>query len=282
MLKSVSVLAAVGGFCLVAGAAAAQPADGPDWSGLYGGLNGGWNGARSTADSNLTVNQLTGVNNGSGVVAVPTTSNTARQHLKHDGFMGGGQLGYNVQRGGLVFGLEGDFDGQSGRARAADSYTLPATGLTSSSGVTVQRFADPNWTATLRGRVGVGMNRALIYATGGAAWVNIRDQALYGYSPTVTSAVATANPGTTFGPYANGAGREDTHAGWTVGGGVDFMTSPNMTLGVEYRHTETGDYTDNFATSAANSVSDISRMHYHDDAVLGRVNIKFSSLGHMF
>lgn len=282
MLKSASLLAAVGGFCLAAGAASAQPADDTaDWSGIYGGVNGGWNWQRDHVDSNLTVNQLTGVNNGAGTVTVPTTSSTQRQRLNQNGFMGGGQLGVAGQAGNLVFGVEGDFDGMTGHGRTGDSYALPATGLTTGSTATVQRLADPNWTATLRGRLGFGMGRALFYGTGGAAWVNTRDRAFYTYTPTVTGAVATANPGTTFGPYANDAGREDTHAGWTVGGGVDFKTSHNMTVGVEYRHTE-ADYTDNFATSTANSVSDISRMHYRDDAVLGRVNFKFSSLGHMF
>ena len=282
MLRSASLLAAVGGFCLAAGAAAAQPADGTaDWSGIYGGVNGGWSGQRNTDNSNLTVNQLTGVNNGTGTITVPTTSSNQRQRLNHDGFMGGGQLGVNGQAGNFVFGVEGDFDGMTGNARTGDTYTLPATALTTGSTATVQRQMDANWTATLRGRLGIGMGRALIYGTGGAAWVNTRDRAFYTYTPTVTSAVTTANPGTTFGPYANDAGREDTHAGWTVGGGVDFKTSHNMTVGVEYRHTE-ADYTNNFSTSAADSVSDISRMHYRDDAVLGRVNFKFSSLGHMF
>ena len=284
MTKSLTILTVASGLSLLSVVAQAQPSDAVDWSGGYIGLNGGWNQARTTAEpSSITVNQLSGVSAGAGPVTVPpVTFTSARRRLSHDGFMGGGQVGFNGQMSGFVFGAEGDFDGMSGRSRAFNVYTLPATGLTSGSTVAVQRFADPNWTATLRGRVGYGMNRALIYATGGVAWVNMRDRAFYTYAPSVTGAVSAANPGVTYGPFNSSGVREDTRAGWTVGGGVEVMTARNFTVGVEYRHTEVGDWNDKFQTAAPNGVSDLARMRYRDDAVLAKINLKFSAFGHMF
>ena len=284
MSKSLAILAVSGGLSLLGVSAQAQPSDAVDWSGGYVGLNGGWNEERTTAGpSSITVNQLSGVNAGAGPVSVPPiTFTSTRRRLSHDGFMGGGQVGFNGQMSGFVFGAEGDFDGMSGRSRAFDLYTLPATSLTSGSTVAVQRFADPNWTATLRGRAGYGINRALIYATGGVAWVNMRDRAFYTYAPTVTGAVTTANPGVAFGPFNTSGARENTRTGWTVGGGVELMTARNFTVGVEYRHTEVDDWNDNFQTGAPNGVSDLARMRYRDDAVLAKVNLKFSAFGHMF
>jgi outer membrane immunogenic protein len=285
MNKKILMLAVVGSFALAGAAANAQPAPGvADWSGLYIGANGGWSSNDTRDRSSITVNQLSGVNAGAGPVAVPPTTFPASRFGGHndDGFMGGGQVGYNVQAGGLVFGAEGDFDGLSGRRSQTSFYNLPATGLTTGSLVTVRQETNPDWVATLRGRAGFAFNRTLVYGTGGVAWADMHDRASFTYAPSVTGAVTTANPGTSFGPFSNGGRNDGVHTGWTAGGGVEFLAAPNITVGAEYRHTEIGSGNGFIGSSAANGVSERGSNDFHDDAVLGRVNVKFSEFSHMF
>jgi outer membrane immunogenic protein len=278
------LLAAAASFALAGAAAHAQPASGTaDWSGLYVGVNGGYNWDNSRDRGTVTVNQLSGVNNGGGVVTVPSTSFPAgRSHTNNDGFMGGGQVGFNAQSGPIVFGVEGDFDGVSGRRGQTSFYSLPATGLTTGSTVTVRNETDPDWVATLRGRAGLAVDRTLFYGTGGVAWANLNDRASFTYTPTVTSAVTTANPGVAYGPYSNGGGDSRVRTGWTAGGGVEFLAAPNITIGAEYRHTEIGAGNGFVGSTAANGVSERGSNQYRDDAVLGRVNVKFTQFSHMF
>ena len=56
----------------------------------------------------------------------------------------------------------------------------------------------------------------------------------------------------------------------------------NVTTGVEYRHTDVGSHTVNFGSGGPNGVSERARLGFTDDAVLARVNLKFSAVQHMF
>jgi outer membrane immunogenic protein len=144
----------VAGAAALAGAADAQTTT--DWSGVYVGLNGGWTSGRTRGDSSLTINQLSGVSAGAGPVTVaPITIPDNGGRSSGDGFIGGAQLGFNAQGGGLVWGVEGDIDALSnGRRNRKDTFTLPATALTTGSTVTARTGADARWIASVRARVG--------------------------------------------------------------------------------------------------------------------------------
>ncbi len=121
-------------------------------------------------------------------------SGTFNESLGGDGWLGGGQIGYNWQRGRLVYGVEADIssgwiDGGSGCC----SHNL-------------------EWLYSVRGRVGVTSHdgRWLLYATGGVAWADIE--------------YASAGFG----------GRSDTHFGWVVGGGIERALAPRLTARLEY------------------------------------------------
>jgi outer membrane immunogenic protein len=148
------------------------------WSGLYIGVHGGY----GWSDIDWTSGATTVNDNGAG-------------------WFGGGQIGYNWQRGALVFGVEADIStGIDG------SNTCPTAAFSCSH--------DVNWLASVRGRVGVAANgnRTLYYATAGGAWADVD------YSSTA--------PGTT--------GFSDRQFGWVVGGGIEHMLSPKLTARLEY------------------------------------------------
>jgi outer membrane immunogenic protein len=270
------------GVALCGGTAFAQSA--ADWSGFYVGLNGGWNGGHtSNRATDLTVNQLSGVDAGAGALAVPSiTVPTRRPNVSSNGFQGGGQIGFNAVAGPVVWGLEGDFDGMTNSYDTTGVLHLPATALSSGATVVARQRLQPRFDASIRGRVGFTYGRGLFYATGGPAWVRIRQNLGYTYAPTVTDAVAAANPGVAFGPYSSDSVTSDTRRGWTVGGGAELLSRSNMTFGVEYRHTWADGFADGAPASVANTVYETGRTRYRDNAVLARVNVKFGSFPKLF
>jgi opacity protein-like surface antigen len=274
-----TALLGAAGLALIAAPASAQPnaAATYDWSGPYVGLNAGWNSANTTASpSSATTNQLTGVSAGGAPVTVaPATFPTAQMDYSSSSWAAGGQIGFNHQMGNIVLGVEGDMDGVGGRSRQFSSYALPATALTSANGVTIERQTDPNWTASVRGRVGWAMDRFLIYGTGGLAIADARQTAFYSYTPTVTGAVAAANPGTTFPPSFNAASEDRTMVGWTVGAGGEYAINRAVSIGAEYRHSDYGSHTYGLGDGAPGDTREFVPIGMSDDQVLAKVNFRF-------
>jgi opacity protein-like surface antigen len=274
-----TALLGASGLALVAAPAAAQPETTTvDWSGVYVGANVGWNSAASQVQpSTATTNQLTGLSNGAATVNVPSaTYPTSQMDFSDQSWASGGQVGINKQRGNIVFGLEGDMDALGGRARQFSSYALPATGLTTGAAVGIDRQTDPNWTASLRGRLGWATGNLLLYGTGGVAFADVRQTALYSYAPTVATGVAAANPGADLGPFANAASADNTLVGWTVGGGAEYAINKQISIGAEYRHSDYGSASYGFVAPGAGATEENVPVHFSDDHVLAKINYKFA------
>ena len=166
------------------------------WQGFYAGLNGGYG--------------LSGGNGDSFGRAQP------------QGGFGGGQIGYNFQAGPLVFGLETDFQGGDLSGSAAG---------TTSGGTAFSNHESVDWFGTARGRLGLALGHALFYGTGGFAYGDVRQSAVY--------------DGVSFG--ASG-----TQTGWVAGGGIEYKVSPAWSLKGEYQYIDLGSEK---LTDAANSLS---------------------------
>ncbi len=134
-----------------------------------------------------------------------------------DGFAGGIHAGYNHQINNWVFGVEADVEYSGADASA----TIPGVLAVS---------ADVEWLGSVRGRVGYAFDRTLVYATGGVAFGGIEVRA-------TNLAVAPAIS----------ASDSKTHVGWTVGAGIEHAITQNVTVRAEYRYTDLGRKTYNFA-----------------------------------
>jgi outer membrane immunogenic protein len=126
-----------------------------------------------------------------------------------DGWLGGGQVGFNMQSGQFVFGVE--FSG-SWADISGDHVGPLAPGGTYSS--------DLNTLLLFTGRVGMTFDRLLIYVTGGGAWA--RDE----FSYAVPAAVSTT---------------KQNRTGWTVGAGLEYGLSPNWSIAAQYNYVDLGD-----------------------------------------
>jgi outer membrane immunogenic protein len=89
-----------------------------------------------------------------------------------------------------------------------------------------------NWFGTVRGRVGIAFDRFLPYFTGGWAFGGKQGGVSGTYIATGTTGTGTALVG-------NGNG--GSSSGWTLGGGVEYAFSNNMSFKVEYLHVSLGD-----------------------------------------
>ncbi|MGJ4947163.1 outer membrane protein [Bradyrhizobium sp. HKCCYLS20291] len=120
------------------------------------------------------------------------------------GFLGG-TLGYNWQQGPVVFGIETD----AAWADINGSIVVPGASFTS-------KIEDMG---TVRGRIGYAFGPAMLYATGGYAWMENK--------ATVTVLGLT------------GFGRQ-FHNGWTIGGGGEYMFAPKWSVKAEYLYKSFG------------------------------------------
>lgn len=145
-----------------------------------------------------------------------------------NGILGGAHVGYNFSTqslfgGGLggsggVIGVEGDVDGGDQRSSVA-FLNAAGRGLLESDHISIE--------GSIRGRVGVAVDRALFYATGGAAFAQFRDSYLNSLP-------------------AGGKFQELSRSriGYTVGGGVEYAITTQWSLRAEYRYTDYGHYVD--------------------------------------
>lgn len=162
-----------------------------DWSGWYWGLKGGYGGgdARHTG--------------------VATTGD-----YSIDGFLFGTMSSYNFQSGNVVFGLDADsaFSGIDGTTSAANAACGSCT-------------TDVNWVSTVRGRVGIAMDRVLPFVTAGVAFGEVE---------------ATR-------PIVGGGTDDDILVGYAVGAGLEWAFADGWHARIEYQYVDLGGTTMNFA-----------------------------------
>ena len=204
------------------------------WTGFYVGLNAGgtWSNNNSVATATANVaNFLDFDPLGVASAALATTS----VPVKIDGFIGGGQFGDNYQFANKwVGGFESDFQGlaTSNRTNTLFSQATAAVAgvdFPTNQILTASRRVD--WLGTDRARIGFLIwPTFLAYGTGGLAYGETRASVAIGQ--TVVS--PGFSPGASFGSFNHAL------AGWTAGGGVEWLFHPNWSLKVEYLYYDLG------------------------------------------
>jgi len=121
-----------------------------------------------------------------------------------NGFLAGAQLGYYFHFADqLVGGIEGNIDWVN---ENSDFSNFTANSVRT------------NWEGSIRARLGWDVDSILPYIEAGVAFANA-DASFFGNSV------------------------NNTHTGWTVGAGVEFMIAPQLSTNVEYRYSDFGSQT---------------------------------------
>jgi outer membrane immunogenic protein len=131
-----------------------------------------------------------------------------------DGVIAGGTVGYNWQSGALVLGVEADLSWSGIKGSRVD------TGVGWSCGpfVGMHCHSEVQWFGTVRGRLGLALDRFLPFVTGGLAYGRL-------YTDYDSCAIfCTAN----------------TNTGWTAGLGFEWAVAPAWSVKVEYLHVDLG------------------------------------------
>jgi outer membrane immunogenic protein len=140
-------------------------------------------------------------------------------NLGKNSFFGGVQGGYNFQSGPWVYGIELDLGGVDALIKGRDFHIAGPVAAT---------FADlhekegAGLYGDVTGRIGYSWGSAMVYAKGGFAY------AVPNFSTRETLTVAGV--ASNFGNNDN----SETLTGWTAGGGIEYLISPNWSLKAEY------------------------------------------------
>jgi outer membrane immunogenic protein len=210
----------------------APTAPAPLWTGFYAGLNSGYGwGLTPGAYSQTSLFNDEFATNLASSPSGLGAANTGTAQINQNGYVGGAQLGYNkLFYARYLVGMEVDIQGSS----------ISGQGNYSGAGVTrfnlleqnISGFGETqariNWFGTVRGRFGYLITPSLLtYATGGLTYAGVSATNTYGsltyeyynYGRTQSQQLLT------------GSGRgADTLYGWNIGGGAEWMFSPNWSL----------------------------------------------------
>jgi outer membrane immunogenic protein len=165
------------------------------------------------------------------------------------GFIGGAQVGYNLQINSFVAGLEADIQGLVGSntSVAGAIFVGPVSPVTGTPYVTTFNASSRlDYLATVRGRLGyLVWPTVLVYGTGGLAYGAVSG------SVGLTSGNA-AYPAIGLSPsWGTTNVFSDTRAGWTVGGGLEWMFGPSLGVKAEYLYYDLGTVTATLGASGA-------------------------------
>ncbi|MGH6869096.1 MAG: outer membrane protein, partial [Methylocella sp.] len=234
------------------------------WTGLYVGINAGYTWSNSNTVDVDTVPTFAlppppaiGGNFFPGPTSIAAASAASGVlSVNNSGFIGGGQIGYNLQfANNFVVGIEADIQGVAGAHGSSSQFAafdaLSSVGFPGNSATavtTVSRSLD--YLGTVRGRLGWLITPTLlVYGDGGLAYGGIQSStSIAGQTTGVNEGLCCGNP-----PFFSTGSISDTRVGWTAGGGLEWLFAPSWSLKVEYLYYDLGSvtYSAGFPTAIA-------------------------------
>jgi outer membrane immunogenic protein len=216
----------------VAAPARAAPASAqPSWSGAQvGGQGGVTSMAQGFAEPGAHL-YPTGEFCGNGALCSETPFSFSGNKTS---VTGGGFLGYRMQFGPAVVGVEGDINAKSG----SNSYAYTDSNIfrVENFNGTVKQGAD----GSIRGRAGFLVTPwALAYVTGGIGFGSVSGS--FGY----TARELASFDGACCSSVTGGGSWSATRSGATGGAGIEALITSVWTLRLEYRYTDLGRFSEN-------------------------------------
>jgi outer membrane immunogenic protein len=222
-----------------------------NWTGFYIGANAGYGWSRN---ADIVYSNITGTlvsPNGIPGAVFPSPQ----------GFVAGGQAGYNVQSGNFLFGIE--FDADAANISGSDRrFGL----IDTRRNVTGNQKLD--FFGTLRGRLGLVQDRFLAYVTGGLAFGHGRSTSSFSNTDGCVFPGGGANQCPT-------GSASQTLGGWTAGGGIEFAFDRNWSLKGEYLYYDLGSVSYQLSDPNFVGVTYGATTNFRGHIVRGGINYRF-------
>jgi outer membrane immunogenic protein len=221
------------------------------WTGFYLGANAGYNAGVSRLSQQTTLGAL-------------SAQSTVDSVVTPKGFAGGGQIGYNWQGGrNWLVGFEADIQGTNQNDTSctpSSCITVTTDAGSLNAAITAQQQLD--WFGTVRGRIGAVNNNILFYATGGAAFGQVKqtisENITIPGSTNFTTSISSFNL-----------------VGWAAGGGIEAAVAGNWTAKAEYLYLDLGTINSPF-NDGTRAISNTSTVRDH--IFRAGVNYRFSGM----
>lgn len=230
------------------------------WTGFYLGGNFGYGWGNADTDFDPRPSQA---------VFGPALAPTTLDDINPDGFIGGGQVGYNWQwNKWFVLGLEADFQGSDMEDSDFQSPIIGVGGVPQGADSFLFTHERMQYFGTVRGRLGISpWCRLLIYATGGMAYGNVdyAGQTVYFANSPILQQFPTSFT--------------ETNIGWTAGGGIEYAINHHWSIRAEYLYYDLGDQDRSAIFINAGVPTPPFAVHYNwetqGNIVRGGINYKF-------
>ena len=218
------------------------------WTGFYVGGNAGYGFAGGGDVS--TVGAFPAAQTLITAGVVPGSSK-----LTPEGFVGGGQIGYNWQFGSVVLGAEADIQ-YTDLAQTKSATSTPFNVYSSYRTTT-------DYIGTVRGRVGYAWDRWMLYATGGLAYGDVYNRHFVG--PVGGAPVFAGS-------------KDGMKTGYTVGAGVEYALPTTSWLGsaatvkIEYLYYDLGNRT---VAAASPTIGPVFNSRFQNDGHIVRAGLNW-------
>lgn len=223
-MKKLLLACSIATLAIASGSASEARADEPgavphasqnSWTGFYVGVHAGYGFGEGDGDTSFLPDPST-------FGAQPFSSS-----IEADGFIGGGQAGYDWQFGKYVVGVEADLSWSDVQG---DERVSPLSdfGGTPDPAWFQDASVELEWLATLRARAGILIKpNALLYATGGVAYGSVEYETFTSFDP--------------FPQFQYSGSASDQEVGWTAGAGVEWARPSGWSLKAEYLYFDLGE-----------------------------------------
>jgi outer membrane immunogenic protein len=219
----------------------------PLWSGLYGGVHvgGAWADLKTTDLDGYWYRDALAATPAAPILffpplsplltATPFAFRGRQTDQSTSGVFGGGTIGYNMQRGGLVFGIEADFGAMGLNSSQVLNHVpvnipflgTPAYNETARANISTGFYGD------LTGRIGWAWGPWMFYGKGGLAVLDAKTNVTDAVYPVAGFLGGYTN-------FATVGGNDESRVGWTAGGGFEYLWNQTWSVKVEYQHFDFG------------------------------------------
>jgi outer membrane immunogenic protein len=196
-----------------------------DWNGGYIGINMG--DGISESSLRTTAVDTTGAQTYLLHSDIAQIDGSGSSKVSSQSFMGGGQAGYDIQAGRIVYGIQADIDAfnlKESHSTTVQYFSAPGTFFT------VNQGASSHWLLTVHPRLGWVVGNSLIYGTAGLAVSRLQ------YDGEFTD---------TFTPASESNSFSKNQVGWTVGVGEEYRMTEHWSIKIEYLFTDFGSFSYN-------------------------------------